>query len=324
MRAASREGGTQRLMAKVKDAVIRHRARPRLYATPFDRFRVSVARSSSDYREAFRLVQIAYAWLGIDGVSGPTMRITPQHVLPEATVFIARDEKGRLVGTMTVTLDSDAALPLDNDYPEALAELRAPGRRLAEYGSLAVIQRCKHAGVTTLLAMAANAFSLEVLKATHVVMGVHPKVAPLYRAIYDFSPLGKARSHAALEAPVQGMVQELETLEAFLRRHFCRLSEEGVPFYRHYFDALPRCVQLPPTGDIEQLARWKLSRPVFRELFVKHTDRLETLDRVTRAQLDRWRSPRTTEVETSATRPGVMQRRPARNITKRSLRLLPT
>lgn len=302
-----------RLLNSLKDKLIRTRARSRLYETPFDRFTVSAARSAADYREAFRLVQVAYAWLGIETVTGPTMRISPQHVLPEATVLIARDEAQRMVATMTVTLDSAAGLPLDKDYPEALAALRRPGRRLVEYGSLAVVQRCKRSGVSTLLSMAAHALATNHLGATHVVMGVHPKAAPIYRAVYDFAPLGPPRAHATLEAPVQGMVQDLATVEAFFQRHFPGKTALGRPLCRHYFvDGLPPCITLPPEGDLEQLARWKMPREVFRELFVDSSDRLETLDEETRKQLDHWRSPKTTEVLTGAFRRAQRASRPHR------------
>jgi hypothetical protein len=278
------------------DVEIRRRARPRLYATPFGRYRVSVARTVQDHRDAFQLVHVAYVWLGIESVRGPAMRITPQHVLPESTIFIARDEDGHLVGTMTVTLDSPAGLPLDKDYPEEIAALRGAGRRLAEYGSLTVVQRCKHTGVTTLLNIAANWFTREHLRATHVVIGVHPKAAPIYRALFDFSPLGKAQPHAELEAPVQGMVQDLATLEAWFRKHFAGASTAGLPFYHHFFDEVPACIDLPPSADLDTLARWKLPREVFRRVFIEGSDRLRTLDRRTRQQLQRWRSLETTNM----------------------------
>ncbi|MBW2733520.1 MAG: hypothetical protein JRH20_14125 [Deltaproteobacteria bacterium] len=277
------------------DRVIRMRARSTLCATPFDRYRVSVARSVEDHREAFRLVHIAYAWLGIEPVAGPDMRMTPQHVLPESTIFIVRDEEDRLVGTMTVTLDSAAGLPLDHNYARELTTLRQGERRCVEYGSLAVVQRCKHSGVSTLLTMAANWFSLNYLHATDVVMGVHPKAAPLYRAIFKFAPLGAVRDHAELEAPVQGMVQDLTTIEGWFRRNHRAKSTAGLPLYHHFFDELPSCIELPPVRELRSLARWKLPRAVFRRIFIDGSDRLQTLDARTRSQLQRWRSPMTTD-----------------------------
>ncbi|MBW2735356.1 MAG: hypothetical protein JRH20_23475 [Deltaproteobacteria bacterium] len=232
-------GALKDLKQGLTDKLIRMRARPRLCATPFDEFQVSIAQTVEDHREAFRLVQIAYAWLGIESVDGPEMRMTPQHVLPESTIFIVRDNEGRLVGTMTVTLDSDAGLPLDHDYPEELKDRRGPKRRLVEYGSLAVVARCKHRGVTTLLTMAANWFSLYHLRATDVVMGVHPKAAALYRALFNFQPLAAARDHVELEAPVQGMAQDLATLEDWFRPRYGCKSVDGMSLHSHFFEELP-------------------------------------------------------------------------------------
>lgn len=280
---------------RAMDVLVRRRARSRLAATPFNRYRVSVARTVADHREAFRLVHIAYAWLGIDPVAGAGMRMTPQHVLPESTIFIVRDEEDRLVGTMTVTLDSAAGLPLDHDYPAEVAALRGPERRVVEYGSLAVVQRCKHTGVSTLLSLAANWFSLSFLRATDVVMGVNPKAVALYRAIFNFEPLGEPRHHAELETPVQGMVQDLTTIETWFRRHHRYRTSAGMALHEHFFDELPACITMPPVADLQSLARWKLSRPVFRRIFIEASDRIQTLDPRTRSQLQRWRSPRTTD-----------------------------
>lgn len=286
----SDSGGWKQTMI---DALIRMRARPRIYATPFDRYRVSVARSVDDHREAFRLVHVAYAWLGIDTVGGETMRMLPQHVLPESTIFIARDEEDRLVGTMTATLDSPAGLPLDHDYPAELAALRRPEHRLVEYGALAVVPRCKHSGVTTLLTIAAHWFSRRYLGGTDAVVGVHPKVAPLYRALFNYRALGEEQQHAALEAPVLGMTHDMTTIEDWFAARFAGKSAAGLPFHRHFSDALPSCIEMPPGDDVPSLTRWKLSRAVFRRVFIEGSDRMRNLDARTRSQLRRWRSPRT-------------------------------
>ena len=283
------------LRETVTDALIRKRARRSLCVIRPDEYRISVARSIEDHREAFRLVQIAYSWLGIEPVAGPELRMTPQHVLPESTIFVARDKEGHLVGTMTVTLDSAAGLPLDKDYPEEVAALRHPLRRLVEFGSLAVVARCKGSGVSALLTMAAYYFSIRRLRATDVVIGVHPKASALYRALYNFAPLAPARDHAQLIAPVQGMAQDLTTFEAWLRPRFRVLSAEGRPIHEHFFDTPPSCVEMPPVTDLLSLARWKLPRSVFRRVFIEGSDRIQTLDTRTRSQLSRWRSPLTTD-----------------------------
>lgn len=257
-----------------------------------DTYRVRIARTVADYQDAFRLLYVAYVYQGIEPIRGVEMRIIPHHVLPEATVFVAH-EGDALVGTMTVTLDSPAGLPLDNDYPEALAELRGQGARIVEFGALAVVRRCWHTGVTTLLNMAAHWFSNETLGATHCVCGIHPKTAPFYSALYAFEPLGAPRPHAELSAPVLGMVHRLDEVRCHLRRRFRKPMITGLSPAEHFTEHLPNCIHMPPVANLRSLARWKLSREVFRELFIDRSDRLHTLDPRTREHLEGWRSLRT-------------------------------
>jgi hypothetical protein len=265
------------------------RRKATLHETPTDRYDVRIARNVREYQDAFRLLHVAYVYQGIEPVHGMEMRITPQHVLPESTVFVAYEGE-TLVGTMTVTLDSPAGLPLDHDYPAPLERLRARGATMVEFGALAVVRKCWHTGVTTLLNIAAHWFSWEVLRASHCVMGIHPKAAPFYDAVYDFVVLGAPRPHAELAAPVQGMVHELAGLRRHLVRHFRRPMATGLTPGEHFTVQLPPNIHMPEGESLGQLARWKLPREVFRELFIEQSDRLDSLDQRTREQLEGWRS----------------------------------
>ena len=281
----------QRLPRVILDPYLRRRAR--LHETPLDRFEISVARTAEDHQQAFLLVRTGYVFQGIEDVQFAGMpRITRQHLLPESTIFVAREGE-QVVGTMTVTLDSPAGLPLEQEYPDEVAALRADGARIVEYGSLAVVRRCWHAGVTTLLNLAANWFSVKVLEADHCVISIHPKAALLYRALYNFAPFGPLRMHGELRAPAVGLVQEMSQMPRFFERRYQKRMSSGRTVYEHHAEHLPACVKMPPTRDLDELARWKLPRDVFRRLFVEQTDHVSELDPATRAHLEGWRSVRT-------------------------------
>lgn len=267
-----------------------------LHALPLDRYEVDVAHTIEDHEQAFRLVHAAYVFQGIEvKIDDAPLRITPQHVLAESTIFLVR-EQGAPVATMTVTLDSPARLPLDEDYPEELAALRAEGAKIVEYGSLMVVRRSWKSGAAHLLTMAAQNFSVNLLEADHVVAGVHPRAIPLYAALYGFRPMGKVRRHSHLHAPVQGMVAEFGHIRRFMRKYHRRPLASGARPDEHFFDEPLPCVRLPPVSNLEELTRWKLPRQVFQEIFVRRSDRLRTLDHRTRTYLQAARSMRTLEV----------------------------
>ena len=284
------------MLRYVRDRLIDRqiRAKAALHQIPLDRYRVRVARDVCEYEDAFHLLHIAFVYQGIEDVRSDKMRITPQHVLPEATVFVVY-EKEQCVGTITVTFDSPAGLPLEHDYPEAIEAMRDQGAKLVEFGSLAVVRRCWHSGVTVLLNMAAVYWSVNMLGATDIVMGVNPKAAPFYRAVYAFRPLGGKKDHATLVAPVIGMTANFANAgDQSRKRHRTPLSS-GLTMAQHSYEKLPECIEIPASIPKSELARWKLPRAVFQELFIDKSDRLDTLDPVTLRYLKKWRSDQTLE-----------------------------
>lgn len=263
-----------------------------LERVPLNQFKIRLAKTVDDYEGAFRLVQAAYISKGIEQALSDTVRISPQHVLPESYVLLA-EEGDRLVGTMTVTIDSAALVPLDKDYPAELAALRAHGHRLAELGSLAVVDRCHRLGVTALMNMAAIQIATRIHDATHLVAGVNPEAIGHYQVVYGFDRLlGAQKAHAQLRAPVVGMACDLAKAELHFRKYFDRPLENGTRIVDAFLHCPPDCIDLPK-GSPAELIRWKLSREVFQELFVRRTNRVETLDARTRRHLELLRSPLT-------------------------------
>jgi hypothetical protein len=251
---------------------------------------VTVAHRADDLAGAFSLLHQAYADKGLEPPSAARMRITPQHVLRESVVLIALEGE-RVVGTLTVVHDSPAGLPLDKDYPVQLEKLRETNARIVEYGSLAVHPNNRHTGVTTLLFMAAQWATRHVFGATHVCIGVNPKAAPMYNALFAFDPLGPARDHAELTAPVLGLVHDANAIPAFFEKHHNkRRFACGHTVYEHFIQRLPRSIDLPSDLLANGPQAWKLPREAFQEIFMRRTDRIERLDASTRAYLERQRS----------------------------------
>lgn len=275
----------------IADPIIRRKAR--LHAIDPSRFQIRVARTAAEYRDAFRLVHIGYVYQGIEPIRAPDLRITEQHVLPEATVLVAY-EGTQLVGTVSITKDSPAGLPIDKDYPQELAELRRAGAQLSEVGSLAIVRRCWHSGLTPLLGMAAGRFGFRVLKSTHQVIGVHPKAAAYYRAIWNFHPLGEPRHHAELHAPVVGLIHERSAVQAHMSRYHRRpIHGETLPVDYFFDPRVPSGLYMPEDVPADQWPRFKMSREVFRDLFVDSSNRLTDLSSRTFGHLRLQRSEET-------------------------------
>jgi hypothetical protein len=280
------------LPAFVFDPLIRRKAR--LHAIDVDRFEIRLARTAQEYEDAFRLVHVGYVFQGIEPLKTVDLRMTEQHVLPEASVLVAYEGR-QIVGTISVTKDSPAGLPLDKDYPEELEALRRIGARISEIGSLAVVRRCWHTSLMPLLGMAAARLGFRVNDSTHEVIGIHPKAAPFYRALFNFQALGAEQSHAELTAPVIGMVHERDATRAHMIRRYRRRMENAngiLPGEYSFGPATPRGLYLPEDIPADEWPRFKMSRDVFRQIFVERSNRVVELSHRTSNHL---RSQRTEE-----------------------------
>lgn len=280
------------LPAFMSDPLIRRKAR--LHEIDIDRFEIRLATTAHEYEDAFRLVHVGYVFQGIEPLKTVDLRMTEQHVLPEASVLVAYEGR-QIVGTISVTKDSPAGLPLDKDYPDEIERLRRAGAQISEIGSLAVVRRCWHTSLMPLLGMAAARLGFRVHGSTHEVIGIHPKAAPFYRALFDFQALGAAQAHAELSAPVLGMVHERETVRAHMARYFRKRMENAngiLPGEYSFGPVTPRGLYLPEDVPLSEWPRFKMSRDVFRQIFVERSNRVVELSHRTSNHL---RSQRTEE-----------------------------
>lgn len=281
------------------DRWIRHKAA--LHELDLDRFEIRLARTADEYRDAFGLVHVGYVFQGIERLRSMDLRITEQHVLSEAIVLVAY-EKGQIVGTISVTKDSPAGLPLDKDYPAELARLRSTGATLTEFGSLAIVRRCWHSSLMPLLGMAAARVAFRVHQSTHNVIGIHPRAADFYRAVWDFHPIGAPRQHAELAAPVIGLVHERSAVTAHYHQYFKRPMKDGsLPSMYTLGSRVPTGLYLPEDVPASEWPRFKMPREVFRELFIEGSNRLRELSAPTFQHLRAQRSEQTVGVKAEST-----------------------
>jgi len=256
-----------------------------------DRFDIRIARTHAEYENAFRLLHVGYVFQGYEPVRELDLRMTEQHLLQEATVLVAY-EKERMVGTVSVTGDSLAGLPLDKDYPAELMQLRRQAARIAEVNSLAVVRNRWRSGLSQLLGLAAGRLTCRILESTHRVIGVDPRVMPLYRAIYGYQPLGPIRRHGDLDADVWGLVQEIDASTAHVRKHFSTFPC-GLPVAEYALGAAtPPGLTMPEDISGLDWPRWKMPRAVFRNL-VRNRERLGGIGESTRTLIRRQRSDET-------------------------------
>jgi hypothetical protein len=131
-------------------------------------------------------------------------------------VCTARDG-GRIVGTLTVRFDGPGGLNADLLFSAELAEWRAAGEKLCEFGSLAVDQH-SHAPKRLL----AQLFHLAYLHAhrragcERGVIEVNPRHVAFYRRLLGWLPYATARHNPRVDAPAVLMSIDLASVRGLI------------------------------------------------------------------------------------------------------------
>ncbi len=295
-----REGWLRLLPRRLRHALVRRHAA--FDPAVLEGVTLEVAHSAAAYRAAFGLVHDCYVERGWITRQPSGMWLTPQHTLPHSTVFVMRRGQEAL-GTVSVTQDSAAKLPIDLTYPEQTQQLRGVCKQLAEIGALAVAKPARHNGLVMALMATMWRYAWKELGITDILAAVDPRVADYYAALFSFRIFGPVRNYAGFG---EAHRQEDDPIIG-LHQNFDMALEEGVWMWasapasrftvyslvNEAFPAPREC--LPPSLDALALARYKLPRELLAEL-VRDTELRERLDTPTSHELLRKRSRQTMEL----------------------------
>lgn len=166
-----------------------------------DHFRVQRVESQRQQQQAEELVTRLYQQRGYATAGIETKAAAPiASGLPQLTTLIACDQQ-RLLGTLSVAIDSTQGLQADQLYPEQLAAYRREGRLIGEFSRLAMDP--EHSSKAMLGAL----FHLACVQlgplngVTDVVIEVNPRHAGFYQRNLGFERIGAERICPRVNAP---------------------------------------------------------------------------------------------------------------------------
>ncbi|WP_456433737.1 N-acyl amino acid synthase FeeM domain-containing protein [Thermosulfuriphilus sp.] len=158
--------------------------------------KVVLAQDIKSFQDGFSLVHKRYVDVGMIDPQPNGLWITPYHALPTTRVCVAYDTRGNPLSTATLIIDSPLGLPSDKiaDYKTKIDQLRARGRKIAEFSSLAAIPNIegRNGLLHVLRLLTKYAFFEEV---DDLVVSVHYKHSLFYERILLFERLGEPRPH---------------------------------------------------------------------------------------------------------------------------------
>ncbi len=174
------------------EAAVRGYRRP---PPPESGLEVALAQAEADRLAADALVREQYRWRGYD-CSVPDAyleRRRPGHVI------VAREDD-RIVGTLTLGLDSRAGLLVEESHAEAVGAARATGRRLGEVVRFAAREAADSRKVLARLFHAAHGLS-SVHRLDDLFIEVNPRHVGFYRRALCFEVAAAERICPRVGAP---------------------------------------------------------------------------------------------------------------------------
>ncbi len=206
-------------------------ARPVIERTPEDEFKIRLAYNDERTREASFLVRRRYSDAGYAPNGGGIARACPEQI----TLLSYHQEK--VVGTLTLGLDTGHGLYADELYKGEIDLLRAEGRKVAEFTKLAVDTKLASKQVLASLFHIAYIYLRRIWRYTDMVIEVNPSHVGFYTRMLGFTQLGPERHCARVDAPAVLLWLEAAHVDKMIEDYGGRpeLAKQVRSIYPYFF-----------------------------------------------------------------------------------------
>ena len=223
----------------------------RMFIVDDDSYGIRLTDTSDGRNTASMLINRMYAWRGYAGNHQPSS--DPNRITLTAT------DKGDVVGTLSIGIDSEVGLMADDIFQDELDAHRARGAKLCEFTKFAF-----DPSVRSRTALA-NVFHLAVIYArdmhgcTDIVIEVNPRHRRFYERMLGFRKEGELKVNQRVDAPAYLLRVNLAFVTEQIARFGGTWAAEGETeersFYPFFFS--PR----EERGIINRLLRMDESHP---------------------------------------------------------------
>lgn len=178
----------QQLPAPLRRWLVRYKTKVDLTLLTNNNIVLKVAETEDELMQAFSLVQSMYEKAKIVNQGKISLRITKYHLLPTTKVLIAKEEN-KVIGTLSVIMDTPLGLPIDDFI--SLGDLRKRNPRICEISSLAIDPDWRSAskGLFIPLSLYSIWYSKYVIGADELVIITNNSARHVYEDLFLFEPL---------------------------------------------------------------------------------------------------------------------------------------
>lgn len=165
---------------------------------PYAPITIKVASTRAEREAAFRLVYQRYLGAGLCPPNPYQMRVTPYHLLPTTTLFVALYQ-GEVIFTLSLIGDGELGVPMQSIFPDEMNALRAQGVRFGELSCLADRRRELVRFLPVFVQVTRFMLQYSIRQGRErFVIAVHPKHVRFYERFVGFRPLAGERLYGSV------------------------------------------------------------------------------------------------------------------------------
>jgi hypothetical protein len=194
-----------------------------------DSFGIRLTDTAEGRNSASLLINKMYSWRGYAGThhfSDDPNRIT-----------LTATDKGEVVGTLTLGIDSEIGMAADQVFKEDLDEMRRRGARLCEFTKLAFDPAVRSKTALANLFHLAVIYARDIHQCTDIVIEVNPRHRRFYEYMLGFKRVGEMRMNTRVNAPAYLLSINLVFVSEQILKHggtFSTAVNERT-FYPYFF-----------------------------------------------------------------------------------------
>jgi hypothetical protein len=195
-----------------------------------DSYGIRLTDTAEGRNSASMLITKMYAWRGYAGThhfSNDPNRIT-----------LTAADKGDVVGTLTLGIDSSVGLMADEIFSAELNAHRARGARLCEFTKLAFDPSVRSKTSLANLFHLAVIYARDIHHCTDIVIEVNPRHRRFYQHMLGFECEGELKTNPRVNAPAYLLRVSLDYVTEQIKKHggtFSLPDAEPRSFYPYFF-----------------------------------------------------------------------------------------
>lgn len=194
-----------------------------------DSFGIRLTDTAEGRNSASMLINKMYAWRGYAG--------THQFNDDPNRITLTAVDKGEVVGTLTIGIDSPIGLSADQSFKEEIDSYRELGAKLCEFTKLAFDSEVRSKTALGNLIHLAVIYARDIHHCTHIFIEVNPRHRRFYERMLGFKQQGELKINPRVNAPayllrcsLDYMTEQIEKFGGTFEN-----TEGERSFYRYFF-----------------------------------------------------------------------------------------